>query len=667
MEHGNKFSAEIQGLRAVAVLSVLFFHIWPSKIPGGYVGVDVFFVISGYLITGALIRELDSRGTISISGFYQRRIKRLMPAATVTIIGAALAYRLQPVVTWAATSKSIVASTLYSQNWWLAHESADYWAQDDSPGTLQHFWSLAVEEQFYIVWPLLIILAAWAARKASRAPLTFIRGTMVVLLLISLVHCITLSQTDPSLAYFSTTTRAWELALGGALALWPHARSWSPKASQWLAAVGLAMILVACFVFDDQTTFPGYAALLPTVGATMIIAAGTSPSPLSISRLLRTKWSQFYGDISYSLYLWHWPVLILYQQLTDSRMNMADGMIVFVVSAALAHHSKLLVEDPIRARGVFDKRRWHTFAFALGCMALALATAWWIDRAHSKKQKKAHRPTLAQKYYDAVHTLSPDDRAIAALAAKDDIAPWYRSKCRGYQRTVEPVPCDHGPLDATVNVTLIGDSHAVHWEPAFIELAKDKSWGFQMYAKTMCSMGDHSVSIGKESVVYETCDTYRDNLMKVLLREKPDIVIISQSSAHKPIGVDEDRRAEVVAQSLERTVRTLQRAGIEVLLMADTPWLKESGPECLSAPKYTPGSCDVSVERFRKRRDPVLILSDTHPDIGALKMSQHLCDDKTCKVIIDGMIVYKDAHHLTARFAKSLAKKLGAELAPFLE
>ena len=664
----GSFRPEIQGLRAVAVLAVVIFHVWPSKLSGGYVGVDVFFVISGYLITGVLVRDVERSGNISLARFYQRRIKRLLPAASVTIIGASVAYALLPVVAWTNAAKEAVASTLYVQNWWLARQAADYWAQDDSTGVLQHFWSLSVEEQFYIFWPLLLLLTIKLARRLSWNPIKSLWVPVALVGVCSLAYSVHLSNSSPGLAYFATTTRAWELALGAALALVPVARMHRfNQHSALLGGLGMMMILGACFVFDGKTVFPGYAALLPTLGTAVVIAAGTSTSRFSISAILSTKPFQYYGNISYSLYLWHWPVLVYYQQLSGRHLDLADGLVVIAVSGALAHQTKILVEDYFRGEGVFDKRLWHTLGFAAVCMGATLFAAWKVNSAYYAKLASAHESSGVLPSGSSGTGLYDDkDRIIAALRAKDDMAAWYRAKCRGQTYTVNPIPCVYGDKNSDFRVVLIGDSHAVHWEPAFIELAKQQGWMFSIYAKSACSVGDLSVTIGKNKVRYDDCDKYRKNLMAILNKDKPQLVVISQSRGHAPFGAGKVDRAQAIADSLIRTVETLQGQGMKAVLMADTPWFKDSVPACLSTPNYVQGNCDATRANAFKKTDPALLATQTRPDIGILKMNRHLCDSQYCQAVVNNRVAYRDSHHLTAGFAKTLSEELGEQLSEFV-
>ncbi len=661
------FRFEIQGLRAVAVLAVLLYHLWPASLPGGYVGVDVFFVISGFLITGVLLREAMETGTIRLSTFYQRRIKRLLPAATVTLIGTALAHTLLPVVSWANTAKATIASTLYVQNWWLASRATNYLAQEDAPGPLQHFWSLSVEEQYYIVWPLVMLLALLAAKKIGGSARGVLRTSLVLIGAVSLAYSIYLSRTDIQLAYFATTTRAWELALGGFLAFLPKVVMTSDRNARLLATVGMGMIITSCFVFNSQTLFPGYAALLPTLGTAAVLVAGSSSSSWSIYYLLKNRAFQYYGDISYSLYLWHWPVIVFYKQLRGAELSLVDGLIIFTASSALAHLTKRFVEDIFRKPGRFDRHRWQTFVFASLCMCSSLVAGWYVLHSFNKfmepsTENFADFGSVADDY-----ELPEGARLRAALRARDDVSAAYKSGCISTQKSTSPSACVSGSEDSSFHLALIGDSHAVHWEPAFTRLAEENSWKLSLYAKSACSLADLSVGIGIPKVLYEACDRYRSNLLLALEEVNPDLVVITQSRSYDAFHIARKLSKQALAEGLLRTVNRLEEAGIPVVLMFDGPKMNENIPECLSSPNFKAGACDTQVQSaIGGTIDPAVLAGAQSRSLKRISMTQHFCDQRKCPAVIGGVVVYRDKHHLTATFVVSLTGDLGRALSPHM-
>jgi peptidoglycan/LPS O-acetylase OafA/YrhL len=339
------FRPDIQGLRAIAVLLVVAFHLWPEAVTGGFVGVDVFFVISGFLITGHLLQH-PPRSARDLLDFWGRRIRRILPAALLVLAVTAIATRLVvPETRWVADATETIASALYVENWALAATSVDYLAAAAAPSPVQHYWSLSIEEQFYIVWPVLLLGAYWLARRLTRTPLPVVRLAMLALIGGSLFISATATANDPASAYFITQTRVWELALGGFVATMAP-MAWSlrfPALGDGLAWVGLAMICAAGLVITETTPFPGTAALLPVLGAALVIlaAAGGRGSP---TRLLAVRPIQHIGDTSYSIYLWHWPLIVLWPYV----FGRVDPVPILVASLALASVSKVLVEDRVR-------------------------------------------------------------------------------------------------------------------------------------------------------------------------------------------------------------------------------------------------------------------------------------------------------------------------------
>ena len=342
--------ADIQALRAVAVLTVLVFHVWPAAMPGGYVGVDVFFVISGFLITGVLLKDLE-RGGLDFRRFYARRIRRLLPAASLTLVATLVtAWMVLPGSAVRSLAWETGAATLYVANWLFVSNSVDYLAGGGAPSAVLHYWSLSIEEQFYILWPLLIFGASLLAGRTALGARRVSGWLLALMIVLSLAWAVYLSFTDPAPAYFMTTTRVWELGVGSMIAIaglkLPAAR---PGLASLLAVAGLAAIVVSALTYDTTLPFPGYEAILPVFGAAAVIIAGISSGSL-LDRIFSWRPVQYIGDISYSLYLWHWPVIVFYPYVAGRNVeHFADVFTAVGVSLLLAHASKVWVEDRFRS------------------------------------------------------------------------------------------------------------------------------------------------------------------------------------------------------------------------------------------------------------------------------------------------------------------------------
>ena len=391
--NGRRFMPEIQGLRAVAVGLVVLFHLWPAEVPGGFVGVDVFFVISGYLITSHLMREVDATGTVRLGSFYARRARRLLPASLLVLAVSGIAAALiLPAQLARSAMREVVASAVYVENLWLASQAVTYSASNDTASPLQHYWSLSTEEQFYALWPALILVAVQLARRAGRGGAgpdvgrtrRAVAGVLLALAAASLVHSIVLTASDPAAAYFVTTTRAWEFA-AGALLSFVMAR-WTPSgaAAVGLRWAGLAAVVATSFAISQATPFPGAVALVPVLGTAAIILAGDARPSDPLLRVGNLRPVQWLGDVSYAVYLWHWPLIALGPFVLGRELSAVDKAAILVITGVLAHLTRRFVEQPFLTgfpRLVGTPRR--TLISTVLAMAIvaggALGHGAWLD------------------------------------------------------------------------------------------------------------------------------------------------------------------------------------------------------------------------------------------------------------------------------------------------
>lgn len=341
---------EVQALRAVAIGCVVLYHFWPAVLPAGFVGVDVFFVVSGFLITGLLLRDAERHGRVRLKEFYVRRARRILPAALVVLSTCAVATLLfVPQVEWRPFLQQILSSSLYMQNWHLARDSQIPNRADLESTPVQHFWSLSVEEQFYLVWPLLIILALWLAVRLGRRRLELVAAVLAVATAASFVHGVILTGQDHNLAYFSTLSRAWEFGVGGLLAIVPAVVGERLRRTRAVAGwLGLAAIAVAARTFTDPEVFPGAIALVPVLGTAVVIWAGMPRAALSLAPVAGLRPVQWFGGISYSLYLWHWPIIMFTPYLVGQPSQAPVMVLLLVLSIVVADASKRWIEDPFR-------------------------------------------------------------------------------------------------------------------------------------------------------------------------------------------------------------------------------------------------------------------------------------------------------------------------------
>ena len=411
------FRGDIQGLRAVAVLTVIAAHAGVSFLPGGYVGVDVFFVISGFLITQILLREAVHSGGVSLVGFYARRARRILPAAGVVLVVTLVASLIWMSVLEAIDlAKDALWSAAFAANIRFAQEGVDYFAADEAPSPIQHFWSLAVEEQFYLVWPLLVALCFWSVAGRGHQPGIAVRALVVLILTmgaVSLVWSVVRTGAEPGLAYFSSLTRAWELAVGAGVALAVHAGRTlrNRAANEVLAWAGLAAVGVACVAYDETTSFPGYAALLPVLGSGAAIWSGagrTAEVRTCAARLLSLAPSMRHvGNWSYSLYLWHWPMLIVPATVLGRDLTSGETLLAMAAVLPLSALTYRLVETPFRTGTAWHRPRRTLLLYPvfLGLVGATATSGWaWSDYRISEH---GHNPAITSEQFGSRVTARP--------------------------------------------------------------------------------------------------------------------------------------------------------------------------------------------------------------------------------------------------------------------
>jgi len=657
----SPFRPEIQGLRAVAVVSVVLFHIWPGLVPGGYVGVDVFFVISGFFITGMLFREAEATGSISLVGFYERRVRRLLPAANLVLVAVALATPLLPPARWKDTAWEIAASALYAENWRLSWLAVDYLGAENVASPVQHYWSLSIEEQFYIVWPLLLLVLAIFARRTGSGLRRVAFAGLAGVGLASFAASVLVTHRSPETAYFVTHTRVWELALGGLLALTPPPR-WTAGVHEALRAVGLVAITVACFAFSGETAFPGYAAVLPTLGTALVILAGDQRPGVSSYRLLTHRPALYVGDISYSLYLWHWPAIVFYGALIDRQRSPAGGLALAAGCLAVSGLSKRFVEDPFRHRRIGSGPSiravgWGGVSIAT-CVLAAVALLGVVRLQRSVVEPLAgdpRYPGLAALQDGAVVPTGVTPYPPLALAL-DDKAEVYDNGCHVPNRSAELHPCHYGDPDAAFRIVLVGDSHAANWIPALAAVAQKRGWSLTTHTKSACPLllrpiADH----GRR---YDTCLEWGQRVLEDLRSSPPDVVVLAQSAGARLWSTDGRRSSRrAMSDAIVDVWRELETTGTRVVALLDTPRFPFEPLDCVAR---RPDCAAPADEIFRA--DPIRRAHERMPSVAVVDMRDTLCRDGTCPIVIGNLVAWRDRHHLTATYARRLGPALASRI-----
>jgi peptidoglycan/LPS O-acetylase OafA/YrhL len=666
------FRPDIQGMRTLAVGMVVIYHLWPRLLTGGFAGVDVFFVISGFLITGHLLREYQKTGHISLLEFWGRRAKRLVPAASVVLTVTWIAARfILPSTSLADTAAQIRASALYYQNWQLSWNADDYLKSNNAASPVQHFWSLSVEEQFYLGWPLLFLAAALLAltarkraRQARGQKIVFMFAALVVVA--SLAYSIQDTKADPQAAYFVTTTRIWELGAGGLLALMPAA------AARWLgrfgllAWAGLGMVVASAFVLSGTMAFPGALALLPVGGAALMIIFGSEAGRLGPSRLLSAAPMVFIGGISYSLYLWHFPIIVLYSTWANRSTGILVGLVIIAVSVLLSWATKVWVEDKVRTARFLEGHGWRSVSTALvAAVPTALVTVFILSQPapwHGLLPPNyVGGAALADESIKFKHEpMIPQPDAI-------NLPQYWQDGCLVTQDSPTPRECVYGDSASPVlTVALVGDSMAGEWFPPLEEIARQRHWKLVVDLHAVCPWTTTMMIEPNVGGPYTACRDWGTSVLHAMLATvHPDVVITSDypdvaTPAHPTIGQPAD--AQIGAGMVPYWTQ-LKKHGIEVVAIRESPIVGITIPECLSRNHGAPKNCTVPTGHAIRPRPPVEVASRAMGgQVPVIDMNSLICAKKTCPPVIGNVLVYQDSHHLTATYATTLTSYLATKL-----
>jgi peptidoglycan/LPS O-acetylase OafA/YrhL len=665
------FRADVEGMRALAIVAVVLCHAGVATFAGGYVGVDVFFVISGFLITRLLLGELGRTGTISLRGFYARRARRLLPQSAL-LLGtvAVLAIVVFSPVRAIEVSADIVSSALYTANWHFAAKSVDYFAQGQEPSPVLHLWSLAIEEQFYLVWPAVLLLVSGLPRRGERSPRPALAVVLAIACAASLLLGIRLTEAQPVSAYFSVLGRAWELGLGAVLALL-GAVTIPRRMALATAWAGLAAILYATLAFDALTPFPGLAALVPTLGAAGLLLAGSSvlrPPAGSPLWLLSRAPVRYVGRISYAWYLWHWPALVFAAAILGPLPPVA-GLAVALVSlgpAAFTHH---LVENPVRRARSLARLPNRSLALGLGCTAIALAAGMAVALSQPTFGTAPLAQTMGARAL--VAQPSPQEVAVALrpnpLDASANRGPVVADGCLVGIEGDRSGDCLYGDPAGSHTVILFGDSHAMQYFSPLELLAEAHHWRLLVLTKRECTPGEVTVRNVLSGRRYSQCDAWRErSLRRIEAASQEATVVMSGSTGYTAYGPDGEAlhdaaNAAALQAGYAETLTRIDDAGLPAVLIRDMPASPHDVPSCVSEhPKHL-RACAFEQVRRRNREFDVRAAHEA-PRVILLDLTPEVCPGGLCRAVIGNALVYRDRFHLTSTFARTLSSWLELEL-----
>lgn len=691
---------DIQGLRALAVSLVLVYHLKPDALSGGFVGVDVFFVISGYLITLHLLSHVPTTGRDLVT-FWSRRVRRLLPASLLVLASTLVASRLlAPETQWGNTAEQTRAAALYVVNWLLAGDAVDYLAAENAPSPVQHFWSLSVEEQFYFGWPVLILLLALLARKFRREnTLHLILAGLVTVVGASLAYSVHITASNPAAAYFVTPARVWELGVGALLATlvaMVPARGdahrhravregMRPEIGVPLAWLGYAAIAYSAVTYTSETPFPGWQAAVPVLGTAMVIGAHSTSGSGSPGNLMALRPVQWLGDVSYSVYLWHWPLVVLVPQITGHDLTWTERGCILLGTLGLASLTKTFVEDRFRSAswGIPLPK-----PFAIASLAMAVVVAGTAAQLYEvTKRADDAAAALARGLAGSdpcfgapaisvgsnCEDVSYDDLLPPPSLAATDKSDAYEEQANGYDcwsytpRFVLKT-CTFGVKRSPVNVAIVGNSHAGQWLPAVQKLARKDKFKVTTMVASQCAMADLRQTF--DTAAYSTaCQSWVNRVVQRVIRMKPDLVLMTNRISVPAEGRTLAESFPLYGEGYRKVLQAWKDAGIKVLVLHDTPapGSANSVPDCIATERDDYTNCDGKRSDWVKPEPAAEVVASLNdPGIRFADLNDHICSGEVCHAVNGGVITYFDGSHITATYAATLAPFLGEVLLPLL-
>ena len=686
------FRPDIQGLRAVAVLLVVAYHLYPNGVTGGFVGVDVFFVISGYLITSHLHREVTSTGQLSLTRFWARRVRRLLPASLLVLFVCTLAtWEWVPRTMWDQTLRQIAASAVYVQNWVLAGDAVDYLALGESPTLVQHYWSLSVEEQFYLLWPLLVAAGLYAARWSRLQVRPVLVATITLVGVASFLYSVTETADDAARAYFVTPVRVWEFAAGALLALLSAEGRASARAERSrgsatvLGWAGLAALVWSALALSSETPFPGWTVAIPVLGTAALIETGSRRAAVAPSRMLGIRPLRFLGDISYAIYLWHWPMIVVLPYITGVDLRTRDKLAILVATILVSWVTTRWFEDPLRTGRFLTQTPWRTYAAgATGMVLVLLLTsnlATDLDRDVEQAQVASAEavdealeedlPCVGPAALDADRPASCGGTVAgqgalmldpAAVAQESRQIPF--PKCLGNPGDADVATCDLGTTGKPKRtVAVVGDSHAAHWLLALDEIGKERGWRVRTFARSGCAFSEaRPVRANWPERFGPLCWDGNEKVEQALLADRTirTVFVSADSSSYRWTQPSGGHLADPATDGFHALWKRLTAAGKQVVVIRDVPETKgdRSSPNCLAQHADDPVACATSREEGLARDVEADAVTGAPNGVRLIDLSGQFCDDQQCYARIGSVIVYRDHGHLSNEYSKLLAPYL---------
>ncbi|WP_303968384.1 acyltransferase family protein [Sporosarcina ureae] len=643
----KRFRPEIEGIRTIATLLIVIYHIWLGRVSGG---IDVFFIISGYLMTLSILSRIERTGSVNFIDYFLNLTRRLFPQAIVVVIFTGImAVIFLPQFEWGEIISHMMASTFYFENWRLAFDSVDYLAKDNLASPFQHFWSLSVQGQFYLLWPIILSSTYYIARKVLKMPVyKTLLGSLIIVCSLSMIFSIYQTNVNQPFAYFNTFTRMWEFSIGGIFALLSPYLVFNKRLSVVLGWFGLLIICLTGVILPVSTVFPGYLALLPISGALLILIASESITVYGVNRFLATKPLIYLGSLSYGVYLWHWPLLIFYRSYMEvETVPIVDGILLVVVTFGLSLVSTKLLEKPVQKIGRNQQKGKLVFVLTmmlvLACSSIFSISAY-IEKATASSDVVEIKdyPGAEANFYQLKNI--PDVEPIPSpVEIKTDLPSFYKDlECQS-ANLIEVRKCSYGVLrDYDFTVALVGGSHSGHWFPALIELSKEMNFKIDLYSHDGCRFTDED----SKGNLTEACIPWNKNLIDMLIKDPPDLVFTTSTVNKRPKVprgfINQWKRLEGITT---------------VFAIRDNPRMKTIIPVCLEQAD-DPLECSVPRDEAIAKEDPWKVTEGIPSNVFFADLTDSFCDETTCSPVIGNIIVYRDDNHITAEYAKTLAPAL---------
>ncbi|WP_271399228.1 acyltransferase family protein [Salinicoccus roseus] len=658
----KRFRPEIEGLRIVAALLVAIYHIWMQRVSGG---VDVFFVVSGFLITASLLSKVDKDGTVNFFDFILGLAKRLFPAAFTVLLSIVIAsYFILPEVQWIQTIKEVFASIFYYENWQLAMTNTDYLDQTNAKSPVQHFWAMSIQGQFYVIWFFIIMIALWTSQRLKRE----IRKTLFVILtaltLISFGYSIYLTEVNQPWAYFDTRTRVWEFALGGLLFLFItriRLPFWMSGVAGWLGLIAL----VSCgLLLDVGGRFPGYVALWPVVAAILVLAAGENPTRFGVEKFLGSRPMRKLGGYSYGLYLWHWPIVAFYYVVMGTtEIPVIHGILIILVSFGLSWMVTNIIEKPIR--GIKGKRNYRPkVATALLMMAVPVLVANTVWSSSINNDINESTKASAQDFpgamaiekglelsYDRNTELQPSPANLDG-----DVADTYEIGCHHEEGQADLPVCEYGELEnPQYEVILVGGSHVVPWLGTLNTFAEEED--IKIYNITKISCRFNGEGVGEEMA--PDCRDWNQMAKEKVIELDADLIITNTDLGTPANPEVEPERVELY--------RELEAHDVEIFGIRNNPRPLFDMSLCADPRNADNEECMVSADEYVPQPSKWSRVEDKPSNVTEYDYSEYFCPDGSCPAIIGNTIVYFDGFHMSNSYAESMGPIIREDLMEKLE